>query len=542
MKQRLRRILLLAIAAVAVLTISVHADRYGQTTYTWSQLWNGALGSNPVLNCIVDPEYNWDDTDYLLHQAGWESEASPAALKLRSTDADFDLYVWIRNPNTASAAVARGVKIAFSTGSASYSKVQTLKAVITMENGPVRTYVDSLTVTADKPFKIIPYNGTGCVCSPGRFGLSDDIFGKGVYVGESTNNGVIRPDGQACAYAKVQVMYQPEKIVSTSGSAWNSAFAKAWNLIQKESSKSYFLKRKIAYPKYSSSENTYYEKEIKRSSSKYKFIKKQAKAVTAGKKTDYEKIKAVAETVASRTYYHDAYASSYSRGSTIYTNTDPVDIWNNRVAVCSGYALVCRMMLDSLGIPCMEVDGVDHTYNAAYSASLGRWVFFDSTWMCGNHYTSAGKSVSGSMDRSWFDFSCSKLQSDTSGAHMIFSIGGLKSGNTIYTIRTDGGKSKKSYFTNTKKWFVTPTDQYKKSSTLKIKSKVKGYKVKKILPYAFMNKTHIKKIYIPSTVTSVGKWAFYTKKKVNTTVYTKISRSKLKLKYWGWRKVKVRKG
>ena len=532
MKKRSFRLLLTTILAVIALTVSVYADR-GWPTYTWQQVWDGAFGTDPVLNSIVDPVYDWDDTDFLTHQTAWESSAGPAALKLRSTDSGFDLYVCIRNANTDSAATAKGVKIAFSTGSSGYSKTQTLKAVITMENGPVRTYTDSLTVTADKPFHILPYNATG------RISLDDGIFNSGVYVGSQTNNGVIQPDTAICIYAKVKVAYQPEKYVTAKSGSRNIAQAKAWNLIQKYSKPKYFLKSAILYPKYDSSTGTYSTKELKRSNSKYKYLKAKAKSVVSGKKTDYEKIRAVAEAVASRMYYHDAYLEAYKNKITILTNTHPADLWDNRIGVCSGYALLCRVMLDSLGIPCMMIDGQDHTYNAAYSVSAGRWIFFDSTWMCGNHYTTSSKAVTGSVDLSWFDFACDNMKSDNS--HMIFNIGGIVKDNTVYTIRTDGGKAKSSYFTKKSKWFITPSDQYKKSSTLKIKSKVAGYKVSKILPYAFINKSHIKKIYIPSSVKSVGKWAFWTKKKVSTTVITKISKSKLKLKYWGWRKVRVKK-
>lgn len=88
----------------------------------------------------------------------------------------------------------------------------------------------------------------------------------------------------------------------------------------------------------------------------------------------------------------------------------------------------------------------------------------------------------------------------------------------------------------------------KVKATLKFVSRIDKYNVREIGESAFYGRPDIKTIYIPTTITKIGKYAFCLKNNrriVKTKVITKLPKSKLKMKTgyrWWARSVKIKKG
>ena len=55
--------------------------------------------------------------------------------------------------------------------------------------------------------------------------------------------------------------------------------------------------------------------------------------------------------------------------------------------MCSGYASLMRTLCISIGIPCMDLEGHAHEYNAVYDSENAKWIFVDATWCSSNSYT-----------------------------------------------------------------------------------------------------------------------------------------------------------
>ena len=47
--------------------------------------------------------------------------------------------------------------------------------------------------------------------------------------------------------------------------------------------------------------------------------------------------------------------------------------------MCSGYAKLMRTLCISIGIPCMDLEGHAHEYNAVYDSENAKWIFVDAT-------------------------------------------------------------------------------------------------------------------------------------------------------------------
>ena len=313
------------------------------------------------------------------------------------------------------------------------------------------------------------------------------------------------------------------------------ATVEMWNLTQRYADPNYFK------GSYYRSKVEYYESMGKLSGSGYKIIASDAKRVTAGCKTDYQKMEAIARYIATRTYYdYPCYM-----GKTKSTNYSAYSVWKNKRTVCQGYSNLYYAMLYSLNIPCMFVLGNNHVFSAAYDRSSRRWVFTDVCWASKNRITADGRWHTGEYNPKYFDMSLDFILSLSS--HEILSVEGVQVSNVYYEMSHGCRGTGVSNLINRKTWHWKTTCQNKRKSTLKITSKIGKYKVTEIGYDSFYDCPHIKKVILPTTITKVGKFSFClknNKKRVKTTIVTKLSKSKLRLKknysWWG-RKTKVRK-
>ena len=195
-------------------------------------------------------------------------------------------------------------------------------------------------------------------------------------------------------------------------------------------------------------------------------------------------------------------------------------------------------MLDAVEIPCMIAYGDNHAFNAAYDSDSKRWVFIDVTWCSGNRYENNGKWIKGAYKNQYFDMDLDFLLSISS--HELFGVEGVLKKNIYYEM-TPGYKSIKNKkgkkgFLDTEKWYWMAVCQNNKKSKVKLVSNISGYKVKEIGHTAFYNKSYITTVYIPSTITKIGDFAFALNRYrwTKTKIISKLAKSKL-LKGNTWR-------
>lgn len=123
----------------------------------------------------------------------------------------------------------------------------------------------------------------------------------------------------------------------------------------------------------------------------YAEIKAKALEVTQKASTDYEKLLAIHNFVATTVYYdYDYY---YGKNSSTYIKD--IDVLHNGYSVCHGYSSLFVSMARTLGIPARIVTGYtkngyaswedrlknpesDHAWVEAYAN--GRWIIIDATW------------------------------------------------------------------------------------------------------------------------------------------------------------------
>lgn len=118
------------------------------------------------------------------------------------------------------------------------------------------------------------------------------------------------------------------------------------------------------------------------SDKQYAELRTVAKNAIKNCKTDYEKIEQLACFVANEIYYD----YEYYYGNTIYVVTDAYGVYNCKKSVCAGYAKLFLALCNTVNIPCMNLYGTNHAYNAAYDKANKRWIVLDTTWMSGNRY------------------------------------------------------------------------------------------------------------------------------------------------------------
>ena len=175
------------------------------------------------------------------------------------------------------------------------------------------------------------------------------------------------------------------------------------------------------------------------------------KEATRGCTTDYDKIKGVCMYLANYLYYdfdrfegkdcakdHDTYAQQ---------------IFEDHSGVCEDYALMSYLLLNRLGIACMEMTGDDHRFNAAYSETKGRWIVFDATW-CSQNGIVDTEYRDGEATTDWFDRDYNQLGDNY---HKF-----IKYGCDGFVSITDGVNKNTHYvlsFANSvSKWKLTCTD------------------------------------------------------------------------------------
>lgn len=191
-----------------------------------------------------------------------------------------------------------------------------------------------------------------------------------------------------------------------------AAEQKAWTLINKYADPDYFLT------------------DLERNAitdAQFEELRQAALQAVAGCTTQYEKIKAIMAFVADRTYY-DYYA--YYNNKPSYWS--PYEVYEQKRAMCSGYASLMRTLCISIGIPCMDLEGHAHEYNAVYDSENGKWIFADATWCSRNSY---------SVDKEWeyqgysdgyFDLSPEEIAELSN--HQIYRVDGLLKDGLYYSL------------------------------------------------------------------------------------------------------------
>ena len=191
-----------------------------------------------------------------------------------------------------------------------------------------------------------------------------------------------------------------------------AAEQKAWTLINKYADPDYFL----TDPERNAITDAQFEE-----------LRQAALQAVAGCTTQYEKIKAIMAFVADRTYY-DYYA--YYNNKPSYWS--PYEVYEQKRAMCSGYASLMRTLCISIGIPCMDLEGHAHEYNAVYDSENGKWIFADATWCSRNSY---------SVDKEWeyqgYSYRCFDLTPEEIAelsSHQIYRIDGLLKDGLYYSL------------------------------------------------------------------------------------------------------------
>lgn len=191
-----------------------------------------------------------------------------------------------------------------------------------------------------------------------------------------------------------------------------AAEQKAWTLINKYADPDYFL----TDPERNAITDAQFEE-----------LRQAALQAVAGCTTQYEKIKAIMAFVADRTYY-DYYA--YYNNKPSYWS--PYEVYEQKRAMCLGYASLMRTLCISIGIPCMDLEGHAHEYNAVYDSENGKWIFADATWCSRNSY---------SVDKEWeyqgysdgyFDLSPEEIAELSN--HQIYRVDGLLKDGLYYSL------------------------------------------------------------------------------------------------------------
>ena len=257
-------------------------------------------------------------------------------------------------------------------------------------------------------------------------------------------------------------------------------------------------------------------KSINVTEEEYNELKQVAMDVTSGCDTQYDKIQAITEYVADRTYYDWYYYTG--RGDWTYANA--YDVYKEKRTVCEGYANLVQALCIAVDIPCMMIKGYDHAYNGAYDNQNKRWVLTDATWCSKNRYTVEQEWEYAGSDLDWFDFTVETLQEQGWINHEIFNIEGLLYDSVYYELN-NLNTSTQSY-KNITNWRMIPTEAT--GEMIKIPDKIEGvtvfcdsfkYQSKvKVLDlsecnitylyrYGFGDCTSLEKIIFPDTLESI---------------------------------------
>lgn len=127
-------------------------------------------------------------------------------------------------------------------------------------------------------------------------------------------------------------------------------------------------------------------------------IIRKANEITQGISSEYDKVKAICRWISENIYYDFDYYHNKSQS----TNSLPIDVLNNRVTVCDGYAELTEAMLTAIDIPNYYVVGQaigmngaeSHAWNEAFVD--GRWILIDNTFSSDNRYED-GQMIKGQL-------------------------------------------------------------------------------------------------------------------------------------------------
>lgn len=147
-------------------------------------------------------------------------------------------------------------------------------------------------------------------------------------------------------------------------------------------------------------------------------------------------MKAITAFVADRTYYDFKYLSNKAENPVFVS---PFDVYMQKRTICQGFSNFTRTLLVSLGIPCMNIYGKDHAYNAAYDSAAKRWRFINTTWCSSNRYTERGEWVYGGF--SYINFGLEPSQVAILTNHEVYWVEGLldqKDNSAYYRLETKG--------------------------------------------------------------------------------------------------------
>ncbi len=103
-------------------------------------------------------------------------------------------------------------------------------------------------------------------------------------------------------------------------------------------------------------------------------IKALAESIASGKKSEYDKAKAISKWISEHIYYDHDYLNNRNRE--LFSTAE--DVLEHRYTVCEGYASLTTAMLNSIGIECYTLNSLNHAWNIA--CLDGNSVLIDNTW------------------------------------------------------------------------------------------------------------------------------------------------------------------
>ena len=275
------------------------------------------------------------------------------------------------------------------------------------------------------------------------------------------------------------------------------------------------------------------------SEEEYDELRQVALEVTSDCDTQYEKIKAITEYVADRTYYD----KHHYLGLSDWTYLNAYDVYKEKRTVCAGYANLVQALCYTIEIPCMQVLGTDHAYNGAYDDENKRWVLTDATWCSRNAYTTTQEWKYRGVDLTWFDITIDTLETYGTYNHEIYNLRGILYNSVYYTIYNRRGSGTEETYREYDNWRIQPTDFT--GEVIKIPSEIEGIRTfcdsfeneskvrvldlseskgTSLYNYGFSDCTSLEQIIFPDTLETIGTALFN-----NCTSLKKVDLSNTKI-------------
>ncbi len=145
-----------------------------------------------------------------------------------------------------------------------------------------------------------------------------------------------------------------------------------------------------------------------------------ANKICDGKKSDYDKVSAIAFYVAESIYYNHIASEKSVTADTICLEK----VLNTKTATCAGYSNLFSALCNMQGIYCVNLRGgtwlkdnktsekllnvpMNHEWNAVVIDD--EWLFVDITWLSNNEFTENGYEKSDSFDDQYFGMSLEEM-------------------------------------------------------------------------------------------------------------------------------------